>query len=81
MDSSYATGGEAVTAAQLGLGSIETLVLNQAEDGYVFHWDASAETIIAYYADYDAVADGALIEVASTTDLSSVVIEFVATGR
>ncbi len=77
-DSSYPTGGEAVTAANFGLSVMDHLQFNQGEDGYVFHWDKANAKIIAY----EAGADGApLDEVADTTDLSSVVVEAIATGR
>ena len=36
---------------------------------------------MAFYGDNDAGADGVLAQVASTVDLSAVVIEFVATGN
>lgn len=68
-DSSYPTGGESVTPAKLGLGKIEFLIA-QPTSGYVFQWDNANSKLLAYYADYDAVADGALIQVPDTTDLS-----------
>lgn len=71
LDSSYPTGGEALTAAQVGLTRIDHAILG-TEDGFVFRWDQANSKIMAYYADYDAVADGALIEVPDTTDISSV---------
>jgi hypothetical protein len=80
LDSSYATGGETLAAADVGLGVLDSLQLNQGEDGYVFHWDKSNGKVMAFYGDNDAGADGVLAQVASTVDLSAVVIEFVATG-
>lgn len=70
LDSSYPTGGEAV---DVGLDRIWSAHL-ESDDGYIFKYDYANDKILAYYADYDAVADGALIEVADTTDLSAVVI-------
>lgn len=44
----YATGGQAITAAALGLGSITSLEINQGEDGYVFKWDPANSKILIY---------------------------------
>jgi len=70
-DSSYPTGGESLTASDLGL-SVVDLVIPSPKSGYVFEYDYTNSKIKAYYADYDATSDGALIEVANTTDLSGV---------
>jgi hypothetical protein len=43
----YATNGVAVTAAQVGLGTIESLVIDPA-GGYVFEWDKAAGKVKAY---------------------------------
>lgn len=37
-DSSYLTGGEVITAAMVGLGSLDSLMLDQGEDGYIIDW-------------------------------------------
>ena len=70
-DSSYPTGGESLPASDLGL-SVVDIVLPSPKSGYIFEYDYTNSKLKAYYADYDASADGALIEVASTTDLSGV---------
>jgi len=80
-DASYLTGGESFLPKDIGLGEFKSVIINQAEDGYIIHWDSVAQTLQAYYADYDAVADGALIEVANAVDLSAVIVEVVAIGR
>lgn len=69
LDSSYPTGGEALDLS----GDFNDLLLVQIEPmaGYIFVYDYDNKKVIAYYADYDAGADGALIEVADTTDLSA----------
>lgn len=77
-DSSYLTGGEAITAAMLGLGLLENLQLKQGEDGLVASWDRSAGTIQLFD---EAGADGPLSEVGSTSNQSAVVLDFVAVGR
>jgi hypothetical protein len=75
-DNSYPAGGsasiEAAVQAQVGDGKALLALLPQGgNDGYVAYYDQANDKLIVYYADYDAVADGALIEVAATTDLST----------
>lgn len=78
MDSSYPTGGEAIDVS--GNERFKKLI-PQSKAGYIFSWDAANQKLLAYYADYDAVADGALIQVPNTTDLSAVTgIDFIAIG-
>jgi hypothetical protein len=38
-DSVYATGGESLTAANVGLGVLDSLVLEQGVSGFIFEWD------------------------------------------
>lgn len=45
----YATAGIAVTAAQVGLGVIQSLVVDPA-GGYTFSWNASTGKVLAYAA-------------------------------
>jgi hypothetical protein len=76
-DSSYPTGGETVT----GIPFTPDVFLASPTSGYVFEYDATNNKLLAYYADYDAVADGALIQVADETDLSALTaVPFVAFG-
>ena len=70
-DSSYPTSGESLTPASINFLSIDFLYA-ETTSGFVFEYNYSGELLLAYYADYDAVADGALIQVANATDLSSV---------
>lgn len=81
-DSSYPTGGEALTPAMVNgfEGDIDWLICIGDSGGYVFDWDNTNGKIKAYWADYDAVADGALVEVADTTDLSGVSPRFLVCG-
>jgi len=79
-DSSYATGGEAVSLADLGLNRLDWLSVSTT-DGYVPAWDGStsAPKIKLYWV--DTTTDGAaLAQVPSTTDVSSVVVRFLALG-
>lgn len=79
-DSSYPTDGEDFdVSSYFPKGVIAVIV--PSKDGYVFEYDKDDEKIKAYYADYDAGSDGALIEVADEEDLSSVTgVSFVALG-
>lgn len=71
LDSSYPTGGEAVTANQLGGGSVVAAFL-PPNDGIVLEYDRTNSKILAYWV--DTTVDGAAMgEVADTTDLSGVV--------
>lgn len=62
-DSSYPTGGEALTTAQLGLGSIDAVWVPN-KGAHSFQYDQANSKILAY-----TNSDGA--EVANTTDLSA----------
>lgn len=77
-DSSYPTGGESMTFP--GFFNV-AIVLIEPSAGYIFQYDYTNSKVLAYYADYDAVADGALIQVANTTDLSALTdVRYVAIG-
>ena len=80
-DSSYPTGGEAVSLVNLGLSYLIDLELS-GDDGIVLRWDRSqtAPLILAYWT--SNTTDGeALVEVTATTDLSALITRFVATGK
>ena len=47
-DSSYATGGESLTPANIGLGRIERITFNHGEDGYVFKYDYTNQKVLVY---------------------------------
>lgn len=78
LDSSYATGGEAVTLAQLGLSRLDFLCLT-AGIGYLPTWDGSttAPKVLVYR---QTAATGAFAEVPSTTDMSATTVRFLAYG-
>ena len=77
-DSSYATGGEALTATTLGLESLHFIALSMEKSGYVAQYDYSDEKVVLY----EAGADGAILdEVANTTDVSAVAVRILAFGR
>lgn len=80
LDDSYPTGGEAITPADLGLAQVFALIAFPTA-GYVPEWDGTNKKLKMYWADYDAAADGALVEVANTTNLSALAaIPFIALG-
>lgn len=70
-DSSYPTGGEA-----LDLGANAETILhiqcNTSSGGYVFTFDYANQKLLAFYSDNNNAADGPLIQVPDTTDLSAV---------
>ena len=82
-DDSYPTGGEAITAANVGLNRAIDRIIIESAAGYVFKYDKANKKVLAYYADYDASSDGALIQVANTTDLSASAIApgYIAVGQ
>ena len=76
-DSSYPTGGEALTAGDLGFTAIHAVMIDTDTSGYVAQYDYSNEKDEVY----EAGADGAALdEVGNTTDLSAVYIRVVAYG-
>lgn len=70
-DSSYPTGGEALTAADFGLSSIVWAHASNAS-GYVFSYDYTNSKLLAYRGDNDNAADAPMIEVANAVNLSAV---------
>jgi hypothetical protein len=77
-DSSYPTGGEAISLADLGLGRLDWLE-TISTDGYLPAWDGStSEPKIKMFR--QTAATGALAEVASAVNLATAVVRFRATG-
>lgn len=75
-DSSYPTGGEAVDLSSYFPGGtiIQVMADPCSSGGYVVGHDygtPAAGKFMAYWCDYDAGADGALVQVTATTDLSA----------
>jgi len=73
----YATGGVAVTASQVGLGRISFIQVQPA-GGYVFEYDATAGKIKAYWT--GAATSSVLAEVDTSTNLAAITFRFVAEG-
>jgi hypothetical protein len=65
-DNSYLTGGEALTAAQVGLGTVLCMIAG-AVGGRVFEYDYAGATLKAFQ---DAATALPLAEVPNATDLS-----------
>lgn len=70
-DDSYPTGGEAITAANVGLGTIEQLVVHPSSTGHVFPYDYSAAKVLAF---------NGTTEIANEVDLSAQVARYRAVG-
>tara|TARA_R100001082_G_scaffold23708_2_gene11581 strand:+ start:1168 stop:1500 length:333 start_codon:yes stop_codon:yes gene_type:complete len=76
-DDSYPTGGESLTAGDLGFTDIHAVMIDTETSGYVAQYDYSNEKVEVY----EAGADGAALdEVGNTADLSAVYIRVVAFG-
>ncbi|UCG88880.1 MAG: hypothetical protein JSW71_10225 [Gemmatimonadota bacterium] len=79
-DASYPTGGEALVPGDFGFVR-EIYALFVDAGGVVCKYDAANDTLMAYWCDYDAVADGVLIEVGNTEDISGLgALRFLAIG-
>lgn len=73
----YATNGIAVTAAQCGLGTITSLVIDPAA-GYVFEYVASTGKVKAYWT--GAGLSAVLAEITNSTNLAGVTFNWRAIG-
>jgi len=74
-DSSYATGGEALTAANVGLAAIDTIDI-RAKNGYVFEYDYTNSKVLAYRAPLQTHGHDLLViggQAAASTSAVSVV--------
>jgi hypothetical protein len=79
-DSSYATGGEAISVSSLGLTRLDFMWVSPS-DGYIAQWDGSLTSPKVELFWVDTTVDGAaLAEVASTTDVSAVTVKVFAFG-
>lgn len=78
MDGSYPTGGEAITAANLGLKVIEFLLASSDNHGIVYSWDYSASKLMAF--ETGDTLDTHLQELDNTGVLSSQEVKVFAFG-
>lgn len=68
-------GHEVIDPSDFGLSDIFGVsVEGQENAGYLFTWNHSNDNLSVAYADYDAAADGALIDVPAATDVGEVVL-------
>lgn len=80
-DDSYASGGESLTAANIGLGVIESISFNHGEDGYVFKYDHTNKKVIVYTPSqptFTVAASGAIgtnMEIGLSADAASATVE------
>lgn len=83
-DSSYPTGGESLTAADLALLRLDTVVLTPAVNATpvaaVLRYDAANSKVLAYQADGGEAGLASLKQVADTTDLSAYSFQIVGIG-
>ena len=81
-DASYPTGGEALTASDLGFQAAPRDVRIEPKSGYVFEYDKTNSKVLAYYGDNNNAADGPLIEVANAANLSTLTgVKVIARGK
>lgn len=78
-DNSYATGGEALAPADLGLSAFRFVMLEEDADGYVVKFDRANNKLMLFVEEAVA-AGGPLLEVAAATDVSAVVVRVLAIG-
>lgn len=79
-DGAYPTGGtaafETAVSTALGVGTIDIVGVIMGDcGGYQAVYDHVNDKLKMYRADYDAVADGALVEVPNATSLAAVTLQ------
>lgn len=79
-DSSYVTGGEPITANQLGLTRITSLIPVASTGGYVPAWDQTNSKLKIFQGDNANAASGPLVEFGSTADASAITFTVIAFG-
>jgi len=90
-DSSYPTGGEAIAATDLGLNTLDMLIVGQ-RFGYSIEWDKANAKLLVYQtpiivsaattASFAGVVPAALVEASDTKDLLAVsLVDFICWGR
>ena len=82
-DTSYPTGGEAFAIADTQNDVTLERLTHVAGNGggYIIEWDKANQKAKLMFGDNNNAADGPLIEVANTTDLSAVTVNFLAIGQ
>lgn len=82
-DSSYPTGGEVFAIADTTYDvTLERIAhLSGTGGGYVIEWDKANQKAKLMMGDNNNAADGPLIEVADTTNIATVLVNFLAIGQ
>lgn len=82
-DNSYATGGEPISLASLGLGFADKVDVVNPGQGYLVRWDRSrtAPKLVVYQGDNANAAAAPGTQVPNATDLSTLVCGIRVTGR
>src|SRR5690349_8178099 len=68
-DSSWLAAGEVIDIT--GRGTIRSARF-ESKGGYIFRFDKASQSVLAYYGDNNNAADGPLIAVPDTTDISAI---------
>ena len=76
----YSTGGISFDPSAVGISTLHGAIFNPA-DGYMMQVDISNKKIKLMYGDYDAAADGKLIELADSTSIADLVIYGILIGQ
>lgn len=82
-DSSYPTGGESFTPADVGLSQIDAVFVSpdsNAAGGHTVQYDYTAETLKVYVEEAVA-AGGPLLEIAAASNLSTLVVRVFVIGN
>lgn len=82
-DTSYPTGGLAFSPALVGLYSIQSLEVEAGFGGYLAVWDksTSAPKVILYQGDNANASPAPGVQVPNTTNVATVTVTFIATGK
>lgn len=78
-DDSWLAAGEDLDLTNY-VANIESVSIDSDPGGYTWAYDRSAKKLLAYYADYDATSDGALVAVANSVNLSGITVYISVTG-
>lgn len=76
---SYTAGGEPFAPSDAGMHRFQFVTAEPDENGYVANYDYDGELIRVFTADYDAAADGPLIDAGGGTDAG--VVRLFCVGR
>ena len=81
-DSSYPTGGLALTPTDFGFKELFAVIAEpKSTGGYQFVYDFATQKLLAYWGDNAGGASGPLIQVTNGTNIATVVARVVAIGR